>query len=164
MPTMTPVAPRIAATPQHDASAHSPSPETSGGEQKAGDDDNDFDLDDEPQGTDFEIEADATSFDMPVNNRVWFKAKALNGTPPFTFTWDFGDGSPKATGEKAEHAFLYPATFDVTCVGTDASGATSQFHLSLSVNTPEDYVKKFQLDPSEADNYRFPSPTPEVTP
>lgn len=116
-----------------------------------------WNLADEAEDTEFEIDAAATSFFMPQGNRVTFKAKALNGTPPFTFTWNFGDDSPEGTGEMIKHAFAKLGNIDVVVIGRDASGATSRVTLKILVATREDYATRLNLD-LEA------TPAPAVTP
>jgi YVTN family beta-propeller protein len=48
---------------------------------------------------------------------VHFFGNATGGSPPFTYTWNFGDGSPVATLQDPEHTYLgfpYTATLTVT--------------------------------------------------
>jgi len=155
--TLTPAAsaaPPIAASP---AAAGAASPVAA-----ADGEDFEWNLEDEPEGTEFEIDADATSYYMPLGNVVTFKAKALNGTPPFTFSWDFGDGAPPATGELVKHTYDKLGRFDAFVTGTDASGTTSTVQLGLLVDAPQDWVKKLGLDPKVLES--FPSPSPDPAP
>ena len=108
---------------------------------------------------------------MPRGNIVAFKAKALNGTPPFTFSWDFADGSPHASGELVKHRFFKEGHLDVTVTGTDASGATSIMQLGLLIAHPVDYAIRTQEDEKTIEELkkRFPdwvpySPAPAITP
>lgn len=150
-----------------------PSPATSGTapDQKDSGDFADFewDLADEAEDTDFEIDAAATAFYMPQGNTVGLKAKALNGTPPFTFSWDFGDGSPKASGEMVKHTFTKLGNLDVTVTGTDASGATSVMSLGILIATPVDYAIRMQMDPKVIEDLKArypesPAAAPAATP
>jgi PKD repeat protein len=130
----------------------------------AADDDFEWNLAEEAMGTDFDIDADATSFFMPLPNTVTFKAKALNGTPPFTFTWNFGDGSPEVSGEIVKHTYTALGTFDARATGSDASGATSVMTLRLLVTTPEEFSTQLNFDPKLLEKLPSPSPAPAVTP
>ena len=123
-----------------------------------------WNLADEAEDTDFEIDADATSFYMPQGNWVTFKAKALNGTPPFTFSWNFADGTPPGTGEMVKHAFNVLGERDVVVTGKDASGATSLMSLGILVATVEDFAARMQLDPKAIEDYRAKYPAPTATP
>jgi hypothetical protein len=122
-----------------------------------------WNLDTEASGPDFEIDADATSYYMPLPNTVTFKAKALNGTPPFTFTWNFGDGSPTETGEVVKHTYTKLGRADAVVDGKDANGETSRVTLGLLVTTPESFVQRMDLDPKLVDNWRG-GPSPGTTP
>ena len=130
----------------------------------AADDDFEWNLAEEATDADFEIDADATSYFMPLLNTVTFKAKALNGTPPFTFTWNFGDGSPQGSGELVKHTYTALGTFDARVTGSDASGSKSVVTLRLLVTTREDFAAQLGLDPTTLDTLPAPSPSPAVTP
>ena len=118
----------------------------------------DWNLEDEPSGTDFEIDADATSYYMPVPNTVSYKAKALNGTAPYTFTWNFGDGSPETTGETARHTYSELGRYDTVVIGKDANGSSSRVVLAILVVEPKTFVDRLQLDPKLLENWRTPEP------
>ena len=116
----------------------------------------------EADGPEFDIDADATAYFMPYLNPVTFRAKALNGTPPFTFTWDFGDGSPQKNGEVVKHTYRKLGHFDVWCYGKDANGEQSFIQLGVGVHMPDVYVNRLQLDPALLKN--MPTPPPELLP
>ena len=92
-----------------------------------------------------------------------FKAKALNGTPPITFTWDFGDGSPPVTGELAQHLYDKLGRFDAVVVAKDANGETDRVLLALLVADVKEYVDRLQLDPKKFENWEA-TPSPAATP
>ncbi|MCC6764427.1 MAG: PKD domain-containing protein [Deltaproteobacteria bacterium] len=130
-----------------------------------------WNFDEEASDTEFEIDAAATAFYMPRGNIVTFKAKALNGTPPFSFTWDFGDGSPPGSGEMIKHRFEKLGNIEVTVRAKDASGATAFMQLGLLVHHPVDYAYRMQQDEKTIEELkkRYPdwvpaSPAPAVTP
>jgi PKD repeat protein len=70
-----------------------------------------------------------------------------------TFTFNFGDGSPNASGGSpvVQHTYTNAGTFTATLVVTDSRGATSQ-------NTAEKIITVTQVTPSPT-----PSPTPTAT-
>lgn len=176
--TATQKAPEPTAAPQPAAPAAA-EPSVAGSPKPINTDLNDFsdvadfdwNLAEEAEGTDFEIDAGATSFYMPRGNIVTFKAKALNGTPPFTFSWDFGDGSPHVSGEMVKHVFNKLGNIDVIVTAKDASGATSVMQLGLLVAHPVDYAIRTQEDEKSIEEVkkRFPdwvpsSPAPAISP
>lgn len=113
-----------------------------------------WNLADEADTTDFEIDADATSYYMPVGNVVTFKAKALNGTPPFTYSWDFRDGTPPLTGEMVKHVFPRLGFYDVLATGTDASGAKYIVTLGIGVAHPVEYAIRARMAPEDIEKIK----------
>jgi len=125
-----------------------------------------WDLATEAEGPEFEIDAAATAYYAPAPAKISFKAKALNGAPPVTFAWTFGDGSPKESGEMVTHTFSWVGMFTTVVVGTDAQGNTSQVSLILRTATPEEFVTRVGIDPEQAKLLPspVPSPLPSATP
>ncbi len=162
--TTTPVltaSPAAAITPAAAASGAAAAAAPGGGVEDLNDfsdtADWDWNLADEAEGSDFEIDADATSFYMAAGNVVTFKVKALNGTPPFECTWDLADGSPPVKGEMVKHKYANPiGHIDVTVRCFDASKAESSMQLGIRITTMEDYAERMHLD--------LTSPSPGVTP
>jgi PKD repeat protein len=125
-----------------------------------------WDLAEEAEDAEFEIDAAVTAFYMPQNNIVTFKAKALNGTPPFKFEWKFGDGTT-GTGEMIKHQYTALGRLDVRVTGTDATGATSIMTLEVMVDHPVRYAQRTQQEESVVDALRArygEPPTPGPTP
>lgn len=126
-----------------------------------------WDLAEEAEDPEFEIDAAVTSFYMPQGNIVTFKAKALNGTPPFKFEWDFGDGTPHGSGEMVKHIYTKIGRHNPRVTGTDASGATSHVDLGITVDHPVKFAMRTQKDKAVIDDLRArygEPPTPGPTP
>ena len=104
----------------------------------------------------FEIDADATQFIGYAPMLVSFGAAALSGTPPVTYSWNFGDGTPLATGERVTHVFEKVGRMDVFVSGTDASGAEANVQLALIVFSREEWATARNLDINS-----LPTPTPQ---
>ncbi len=70
------------------------------------------------------VEANPLSGYAPLTSQL--TCTAGQGDPPYTFRWDFGDGTskedgPSANGQSAvSHTFTDPATYTVSCEATDS--------------------------------------------
>ena len=58
---------------------------------------------------------------------------AATGTGTVTYSWDFGDGTPAATGATVVHDFSASGTFTVNLTVSDSSGATQTSSVSVAV-------------------------------
>lgn len=50
-----------------------------------------------------------------------FTANGASGTGPYTYGWDFGDGSTNAVSQTTTHTFTAPGTYNITFVVLDGS-------------------------------------------
>jgi len=68
---------------------------------------------------------DANPLEGPSPLQVEFSGYAVDGTPPYTFDWDFeNDGVWESSGESAMHLFSEPAAYGVRLRVTDSKGKT----------------------------------------
>lgn len=65
--------------------------------------------------------------------RVAFNGTAIGGTPPFLWTWHFGDGSSPAYTENPIHNFTALGTYKVTLAVGDVRGLVAKTTLNVSV-------------------------------
>jgi hypothetical protein len=98
-----------------------------------------IDLADEPEGTDFEIDAGTSAYRAAVGSTVFFRARAFNAKRPVTYLWDFGDGSRGEQGESVKHTYTRPGMIRTSVVATDASGARDGVQLILRLDTPAEH-------------------------
>ena len=56
---------------------------------------------------------------------VVFNASASGGTAPYTYDWDFGDGSAHSSAQSPTHLYAAAGTFPVTLVVGDSEGHTA---------------------------------------
>lgn len=103
----------------------------------------------------FEIDADAKQFIGYVPMLVDFGAAALSGTPPITYTWNFGDGTEPVTGDRVSHVFEKTGRLDVFVTGKDSTGEEATVQLALITFTREEWARTRQLDLES-----LPTPTP----
>lgn len=158
-PTSSPTqpSPATAAAPAKPGAASPVAAPEPADEDDDEDDDDDFD---EPFGDEFEIEASASKYFGWAPMTVAFGAQALNGKPPFTFTWDFGDGSPAETGETATHIYTKAGSIKAWVTGEDANGEKSRMQFFIVILTPEEYARRKNL-PLEG---LLASPAPTTSP
>ncbi|MBD0741464.1 hypothetical protein BG418_08170 [Streptomyces sp. CBMA152] len=75
-----------------------------------------------------------TSGQVPLN--VSFTGTATGGTPSYSYSWDFGDGSAANTAQNPTHTYstagTYTATLTVTDSSTPAKSATSTVTITAS--------------------------------
>lgn len=62
-----------------------------------------------------------------------FDGAVSSGTAPFTYTWDFGDGSLLTTGDPITHSYALAGTYPVTLTVTNQYGSAS-YSASLVVS------------------------------
>ncbi len=67
---------------------------------------------------------------------AYFYGNATGGSPPYGFTWSFGDGSRPVGGQDVTHAYLGPAVYNVTLWVTDALGDNASAETRVSPVPP----------------------------
>ena len=60
------------------------------------------------------------------------QAVVWGGVPPYTFTWDFGDGQV-GTGMSPTHTYPGPGTYDVVLTVTDSQGTSASYSMTLTI-------------------------------
>jgi PKD repeat protein len=75
-----------------------------------------------------------TSGQVPLN--VSFTGSASGGTPPYSYSWNFGDGSATSTAQNPSHTYSnagnYTATLTVTDSASPPGTATSSVPISAT--------------------------------
>jgi len=137
--------PAIAASPAVGTSPAPRVPSPGISPQAADDDDEDDDID-KPWGPEFEIDGDASWYFGWAPMVINFTVHPLNGSPPFTYTWDFADGSPPETGEMVVHRYETPGAYSASVTGKDGNGETYRTEFFIRVVTPEEYAERKRVD------------------
>jgi len=66
---------------------------------------------------------------------ISFSASAFGGSPPYTYSWNFGDGSTDV-GATPSHAYSSSGIFDVTVAVTDSNSQTASGSQLITVSNP----------------------------
>lgn len=73
----------------------------------------------------------------PPNTEVCFTGAAQGGTPPYTFSWNFGDGTPVVVDVAPCHTYAAAGTYPVTMTVLDALGQIyNDTHLTVVITPP----------------------------
>jgi beta-lactamase superfamily II metal-dependent hydrolase len=88
----------------------------------------------EPPGEDFSVEiiSSGPGVNDPIDDleavapaTLEFEANVIGGTEPYSYSWDFGDGSEESNEETVEHTFEEAGRYNVALTITDAEGRTA---------------------------------------
>src|SRR5437773_2553262 len=71
-----------------------------------------------------------------VGDSMSFNSTATGGTSPYTFSWNFGDGTSLATGSTASHKYAVAGAYTVRVNATDAKGRLASASASVIINAP----------------------------
>ncbi len=73
----------------------------------------------------------------PAPTTACFAGTAIGGTAPYTYSWDFGDGSAVVAGPTPCHTYATAGNYTVAMTVRDAVGATSvDNHIVISITDP----------------------------
>ncbi|HMF30729.1 MAG TPA: PKD domain-containing protein, partial [Candidatus Lokiarchaeia archaeon] len=87
----------------------------------------------------------ATAFSLVSDQWLQLNDTTTGGDKPFTYDWNFGDGTAHDTSQNATHLFVsgsYPFSPTVTLTVTDSEGgvATTSYAFEVVQDTPGPYV------------------------
>jgi len=71
---------------------------------------------------------------------VQFDAIIRGGVPPYTYRWDFGDGSPPSSEEKPTHTYDVSGVYTAKLTVTDSLGLSAETSIKISVIVPLGWV------------------------
>jgi PKD repeat protein len=76
--------------------------------------------------------ATPTSGQVPLN--VAFTGSAAGGTPPYSYSWNFGDGSATSTAQNPSHTYSSAGTYTATLTVTDSAAQTASSSVSITAS------------------------------
>jgi PKD repeat protein len=72
----------------------------------------------------FSCSAHSHALDTCAPNYWEFRASIQGGTEPYSYSWDFGDGSPITMTQNPTHTYTSPGTYTATLTVTDAANCS----------------------------------------
>jgi len=78
-----------------------------------------------------DLEADPDEGAPPLT--VKFTSAVEDGTPPYTYSWDFGDGSPAGTEASPSHVYQKAGEYTATVTVKDSKGISGSEEYDILV-------------------------------
>jgi PKD repeat protein len=78
--------------------------------------------------------ADPTTGTIPLT--VVFAGGAVGGEPPYTYSWNFGDGSEPSTEQNPSHTYTTSNTYTAVLTVTDSESKTGTANVTIHANSP----------------------------
>lgn len=80
-----------------------------------------------------EVSVDRTPSSGGLPLGVSFASSVLGGAPPYTFDWDFGDGSGHSTQQNPTHTYTLGGMYVAKLTVTDSAGASASASVTITV-------------------------------
>jgi parallel beta-helix repeat protein len=80
------------------------------------------------------VDGSASATEIDVGQSVDFSCDPSDGTAPYYFYWDFGDGAGTSTDQNPSYAFPSAGTFSVTVTVTDDFEGVGSWSADITVN------------------------------
>lgn len=94
--------------------------------------------------------------DDPGNEDLTFAFDAGAGSDPdgtiVSYRWEFGDGTPPATGQTVQHTFDQPSEYDVTLTVTDDLGGTGTATQTVDATGTDPFITEIDTPFGEIDS------------
>jgi PKD repeat protein len=93
-----------------------------------------------------------------------FEANVTGGTVPYTYSWDFGDGSVVESGddETVDHTFDVAGNYTVSATVTDSTGRTVSDSIVVAVHEREPPATEERMCDPSYPGLCIPSPPPNL--
>jgi PKD repeat protein len=77
-------------------------------------------------------------YDTIASEPVYLTGGALGGKAPYTYTWDFGDGTTPVTAQNPIHVYETEGSYTVTLTVTDSVGTVDEATTTVTVSSEHD--------------------------
>ncbi len=84
------------------------------------------------------------SSSLPTGNVISFTAQAVQGTPPYTYLWNFGD-SNTSTLSNPTHTYLTSGVYLTSLTVTDSKNTSSTYQNNVATQTPGNCMTRFSF-------------------
>src|SRR5215203_1851971 len=92
-----------------------------------------------------------------------FEANVTGGTVPYTYSWDFGDGSVESDDDETiDHTFNIAGNYTVTLTVTDSTGRTVSDSILITVREREPPVTEERMCDPSYPGLCIPPPPPDL--
>ncbi len=107
-----------------------------------------------PQDPVASASADPTSGQVPLT--VQFYGSASGGTPPYSYSWNFGDGSATSTQQNPQHTYTSTGSFNAVLTVTDSTQRSDTDSLIITVtDTPNTPPTVNILQPNDGATFEY---------
>ncbi len=86
-------------------------------------------------GLDASITSPSNNSSFDIDQSISFAASATGGTAPYTYLWNFGDGSANVGGQTVSKSYSSSGSKTATLTVTDFVGATKTATVAVNINT-----------------------------
>lgn len=76
----------------------------------------------------------AFNFQVGINNQVVFIDRSSGGVAPYTYVWNFGDGTVNGTSSNSTHFYIATGSYTVCLYVTDATGCIDSTCQTVTIN------------------------------
>ena len=94
--------------------------------------------------------ANVTSGSAPL--AVSFSGNGSGGAPPYSYSWNFGDGSPSVAGRTAAHNYSQGGIYYATLTVTDSKGNPGRATVTITVLSSAPLTAQLSASPREGDS------------
>ena len=97
------------------------------------------------------IAASKTSGNAPLETS--FSCTVESGTPPYTYSWNFGDGTQGSSEQSIKHNYVTAGSYTATVSVTDSNSQTASKSIEITVGTGGDCTQEYNKGRQDGMDY-----------